>query len=166
VEFTARNGERCEKMKKHLIAGICILVFLFATALQAAKQEKQGKKAAPPVINTAIRLAEELQKRGITGKETGEGVLPKIFTLLGLRQYRGIAGHDYSVGIYDFKSASGFTIADGILHFYDMLSDDAVYKSRPYIICVNYENEEVHKKILAVLRQIIPEIKEAGEKEF
>ncbi len=152
-------------MKKNLVCAL-VLVLVFAASLPAAKQAKTAKKAAPPVITTAIGLAEELQKRGITGRESSDGILPKLLTLLGLRQFRAITGHDYSVKIYDFKSASGFNAADSIFHFYDMLSDDEVYKSRPYIICINFENEEAHKKMLAAIREIMPEIKEAGQKEY
>jgi len=151
-------------MRRYLM--VVAVIFMLAASLQAAKQVKQAKKAAPPAITSAMQLTEELQKKGIKGSESSDGILPKLLAVLGLRQYREITDHNYSVQIYDFKSVSGFNLADAIFHFYDMLSDDEVYKSRPYIICLDFENEESHKKILEALKVIIPEIKEAGEKEF
>jgi hypothetical protein len=124
------------------------------------------KKAAPPVITSAMQLAEELQKRGVTGSETDSGVIQKIFIVLGLRQSRGISSHEYSVQIYDFKSAAGFNIAVWIFHVFTLLSDDEVYKSRPYIVAVNFQNRENLEKVTAALKEIIPDIKDVKEKEF
>jgi hypothetical protein len=148
-------------MKKYLIA--IAVIFTLAASLQAVKQ---AKKEVLPVITSAMQLTEALQKKGVTGSESEAGILPKILVLLGLKQFRQITGHNYSVQIYDFKSASGFNMADSIFHFYDMLSDDEVYKSRPFLICVDFPNEEIHKKILEALKALIPDIKTAGEKEF
>jgi hypothetical protein len=158
------TAKKAGKMKKY-IAAIAVLV-VSAASLQAAKKEKQGNKEAPPVITSVMQLAEALQKRGITGSESTDGIMPKFMQLFGLRQFREISGHNFSVQIYDFKSASGFNAADGIFHLYDMLSDDEVYKSRPFIICVDYPNEETHRKIYDALKALIPDIKIAGEKEY
>lgn len=152
-------------MKK--ITAILAVIFMLALSagLKAAPAAaKTGVK--PPAITSAMMFAEEFQKSGVTGKETSEGILPKIMGILGLRQYREITGHDFSVQIWDFKSTTGFNIADVMFHFFDMLTDVEVYKSRPYIVQIDFESKESHDMIIKSLKKIMPDIKEAGTKEF
>jgi hypothetical protein len=151
-------------MKKiTVILPVIILLCAFSQALLAARQ---AKPEAVLVIKNVTMFAEEFQKNGVTGSETSDGVLPNVFKLIGLREFREITGHDYSVQIWDFKSAAGFNIADTIFHFYDLLSDAEIYKSRPFIIHINYNNEQARIKTVNSLKKIIPGIKEAGTKEY
>ncbi|HRU39876.1 MAG TPA: hypothetical protein P5511_08370, partial [Candidatus Goldiibacteriota bacterium] len=94
----------------------------------------EAKPSARPVITNAMQLIEEMQKAGIKGSETETGLIPKMFTIAGLRQYRAINGEGFTLEVWDFKSASGFDFAVKIFQAVTLVSDTEAYKARPYII--------------------------------
>lgn len=145
-----------------------LFIFFAAVTLYAAKPAKPVpvKQPAPPVITSAVMLAEELQKRGVKGEEEGTGVLPSIFGLIGLRQYRKISGDMFYVQVYDFKSSWGFNVVDAVYRVYGMFTSVETFKSRPYIIVISSKSGSMQKKISETLKKIIPDVKEAGSREY
>ncbi len=151
-------------MKKAIIALFVLLVS--AGFVYAAKKTKTIKKPGPIIITSALQVIEELEKRGITGIEAEMGIVPKAFRVLSLRDYRGIVNHNYSVAVWDYRNAAGFNIAVKLFQMLTFLSDTEVYKRRPFIISVEFEDKAEFDRILAKLKEFLPDIKEIGAKEY
>jgi hypothetical protein len=152
------------KMKKILIAlSVLLLVPVFVNAAKTAKEEK---KPAVVVITRAGQVIEELEKRGITGKEGESGVLQDVFKVLSLREYKSIVGDaDFTVAVWDYSSTLGFDIAVKLFQALTLVTDKQVYKSRPYIISLSGDKANVGKIVLK-LKEILPSLREIGEKEY